>query len=104
MENGFLNLSRQVIAIGMRGKMKVMIQAYSQSGDVAAEGHVLVVPKKCNTSQHELDLAGFKVVFTVAWSLLVEDEESILMNGMVDPCELLPPMPPSLLKDNGGIF
>ncbi|CAM0902428.1 unnamed protein product [Alopecurus aequalis] len=104
IKNGFLNLSRKVISVEMRGKMKVMIQAYSQSGDVAAEGHVFVVPKKCNTSEHELHLAGFKVMFTVAWSLMVEDEELMLMNGMADPFALLPPMPPCLLKENGGIL
>jgi hypothetical protein len=48
MKNGFLNLSRQVISVEMRGKLKLIIQAYSESGDVGAESHVLVVPKKCN--------------------------------------------------------
>ena len=98
-KNGFLNLSRQVISVAERGKMRVTIQAYSQCGDVAADDHVLVVPKACNTSQHELNLAGFKVAFTVAWYLLVEDEEMILMNGMADPFALLPPMPPSFIKN-----
>jgi hypothetical protein len=96
VKGGFINLSRQVVSVEMRGKLKVVVQAYSQSGDIAAQGHVLVVPKRCNTSQHELELAGFKVVFTVAWSLLVDDEDAILINGMADPFALLPPMHPSI--------
>jgi hypothetical protein len=96
VKGGFINLSRQVVSVEMRGKLKVVVQAYSQSGDIAAQGHVLVVPKRCNTSQHELELGGFKVVFTVAWSLLVDDEDAILINGMADPFALLPPMHPSI--------
>ncbi|KAM0839927.1 hypothetical protein ACQ4PT_060007 [Festuca glaucescens] len=96
VKGGFINLSRQVVSVEMCGKLKVHIQAYSQSGDVAAEGHVLAAPKRCNTSEHELDLAGFKVVFTVAWSLLIDDEDAILINGMADPFALLPPMHPSI--------
>jgi hypothetical protein len=100
MKNGFLNLSRQVVSVEMRGKLKLTVQAYSESGDVAAESHVLVVPKRCNTTHHELHFGGLKVAFTVAWSLLVDDEDSILINGMVDPFALLPPMHPSV----AGLF
>ena len=98
VKNGFFNLSRQVVSVAFRGKLKVRIQAYSQSGDVTTEGEGLVTPKTCNTSEHNLDLGGFKIMFTLAWSLLVEDEELILMNGLADPLALLPPM------DSSGCF
>jgi hypothetical protein len=96
MKNGFLNLSRQVVSVEMRGKLKLTVQAYSESEDVAAESHVLVDPKRCNTTHHELHFGGLKVDFTVAWSLLVDDEDAILINGMADPFSLLPPMHPSI--------
>uniref|UniRef100_A0A453DDV1 DUF6598 domain-containing protein n=2 Tax=Aegilops tauschii TaxID=37682 RepID=A0A453DDV1_AEGTS len=90
---GYLNLSRQVVSVKLSGKLKVLIQAYTPSGGIATQGHVFVMPKTCNTSEHACDLDGFKVEFTVAWSYLVEDEEHILMNGRVDPfasCPLHP--------------
>ncbi|XBH89471.1 hypothetical protein VPH35_081361 [Triticum aestivum] len=50
---------------------KVVIQAYSQSGDVAAQGHVKLAPKLCNISQAVCDLGDSKVEITVAWSVHV---------------------------------
>ncbi|KAM3391191.1 hypothetical protein ACQJBY_012702 [Aegilops geniculata] len=96
---GYLNLSRQVVSVSLGGKLKVLIQAYTPSGGIAAQGHVLVAPKSCNTSQHACDLNGCMVEFTVAWSYLVEDVERILMNGRVDPFAACPIDPCLLLKE-----
>lgn len=85
IKRGYINLSRQVISVELSGRLKLQIQAYTPSGDMVAEGHVVVVPKQCNTSDHECNLGSFKIRFTIAWSLLIEDEERILMNGRVDP-------------------
>ncbi|XBI41050.1 hypothetical protein VPH35_125551 [Triticum aestivum] len=51
---------------------KVVIQAYSESGDVAAQGHVKLTPKLRNISQAVCDLCDSKVEITVAWSAHVE--------------------------------
>ncbi|XBI41051.1 hypothetical protein VPH35_125552 [Triticum aestivum] len=51
---------------------KVVIQAYSESGDVAAQGHVKLTPKLCNISQAVCDLGDSKVEITVAWLAHVE--------------------------------
>uniref|UniRef100_A0A453DDN8 DUF6598 domain-containing protein n=1 Tax=Aegilops tauschii subsp. strangulata TaxID=200361 RepID=A0A453DDN8_AEGTS len=98
VKGGYLNLSRQVLSVEFCGKLKVLIQAYTPTGDIAAQGLVFVVPKTYNTSQHVCELGGFKVEFTIAWSLLVEDEEHILMNGCVDPFAPCPPMKPSFFN------
>uniref|UniRef100_A0A453DDS3 Uncharacterized protein n=1 Tax=Aegilops tauschii subsp. strangulata TaxID=200361 RepID=A0A453DDS3_AEGTS len=99
VKRGYLNLSRQVVSVNLSGKLKVLIQAYTPSGEIMTQGHVFVMPKTSNTSQHACDLDGFKVEFTVAWSFLVQDEEHILMNGRVDPLAPCPSEPSLFLKE-----
>ena len=81
--DGYLDLTRRVVSVELREShvyypkkfeetFKVVIQAYSQSGDVAAQGHVKLAPKLCNISQAVCDLGDSKVEITVAWSAHVE--------------------------------
>uniref|UniRef100_A0A453JNX0 Uncharacterized protein n=2 Tax=Aegilops tauschii TaxID=37682 RepID=A0A453JNX0_AEGTS len=77
-----LDLTRRVVSVELRQSnvfypetfeetFKVVIQAYSQSGDVAAQGHVKLAPKLCNISQAVCDLGDSKVEITIAWSVHV---------------------------------
>ncbi|KAF7063454.1 hypothetical protein CFC21_069972 [Triticum aestivum] len=77
--DGYLDLTRHVVSVELRQSnvyypetledtFKVVIQAYSQSGDVAAQGHVKLTPKLCNISQVVCDLGDSKVEITIAWS------------------------------------
>ncbi|XP_024311184.1 uncharacterized protein LOC112269213 [Brachypodium distachyon] len=101
VKRGYLNLSRQVVSVKLRGRLKVCIQAYTRSGEIGVHGHVFIVPQACNTSQHICAVGGSEVEVTVAWSLLVEDEYLIKINGSVDPSEDLPPLHPTLLEKMG---
>lgn len=98
MDNGYLNLSRQVVSVELKGLLRVHIQTYTPSGGIAACGVVFITPKTCNTSHHRCVVGDSSVEFTVAWSLLVEDEMLVLMNGCVDPYEVLPRMHPDVEK------
>ncbi|KAF7070437.1 hypothetical protein CFC21_075959 [Triticum aestivum] len=80
--DGYLDLTRRVVSVELRQSnvfypetfeetFKVVIQAYSQSGDVAAQGHVKLAPKLCNISQAVCDLGDSKVEITIAWSVHV---------------------------------
>ncbi|PNT62214.1 uncharacterized protein LOC100833536 [Brachypodium distachyon] len=79
--DGYLDLSRRVVSVELHrnhvyypekseGSLKVVVQAYSESSDIAAQGHVKFRPKLCNISQAVCDVGDSKVEITVAWSVL----------------------------------
>ncbi|XBI99139.1 hypothetical protein VPH35_019277 [Triticum aestivum] len=72
---GYLRLARHVVSVELEGSLNVVIQAYSESGDITAQGEVCFMPKACNISQETLEI-------TVAWSLLVSNSRHLMMNGM----------------------
>uniref|UniRef100_A0A8R7PAH5 DUF6598 domain-containing protein n=1 Tax=Triticum urartu TaxID=4572 RepID=A0A8R7PAH5_TRIUA len=49
--HGYLRLSRHVVSVELEGSLNVVIQAYSESGDITAQGEVCFMPKACNISQ-----------------------------------------------------
>lgn len=81
--HGYLSLSREVVSVPLGGTLKFVIQAYSPSGDVSAQGEVSFTAETFNVSQSTCFLGDTKVEveITVAWSLLVRDKESITSQG-----------------------
>ncbi|KAF7006868.1 hypothetical protein CFC21_021868 [Triticum aestivum] len=83
---GYLRLSRHVVSVELEGSLNVVIQAYSESGDITAQGEVCFTPKVCNISQETCFLGDsdpkVEVEITVAWSLLVSNRRHLMMNGM----------------------
>jgi hypothetical protein len=92
--DGHLDLARHVVSAELRGKLKVLIKN-CKSPDLT--GYVLLTPKKCNFSQATCLVGDAEVEVTVAWSLLVKDDECILSSSYVDPYEACPPLHPSTL-------
>ncbi|XBI52821.1 hypothetical protein VPH35_035144 [Triticum aestivum] len=84
--HGYLRLSRHVVSVELEGSLNVVIQAYSESGDITAQGEVYFMPKACNISQETCFLGDrdtkVEVDITVAWSLLVLNRRHLMMNGM----------------------
>lgn len=86
--DGYLQLSRNVVSVDFQEKpgcsrecaenLEVVIQAYSDSGSVAAEGRVKFMPKKSNISQGACYLGETKVEIVVAWSALVSSRIHIV--------------------------
>ena len=79
--NGYLDLPRRVVSVELRGSLKVLVQTYSPSGEIAAESRVYFTPEECNISRGICDLGDFKVEITIAWSLLMEYKDVILSEG-----------------------
>uniref|UniRef100_A0ACD5T7W5 Uncharacterized protein n=1 Tax=Avena sativa TaxID=4498 RepID=A0ACD5T7W5_AVESA len=80
-KTGVLDLARCVVSVPLvewneysleyQESLKVSIQAYSQSGDIAAEAHVKLRPKLSKTSRVECVLGdSSKVEITVVWSVM----------------------------------
>ncbi|KAM0899727.1 hypothetical protein ACQ4PT_021122 [Festuca glaucescens] len=86
-----LDLARHVVSAELGGKLKIIIKD-CKSPDLT--GYVLLTPKKCNFSQATCLVGDAEVEITVAWSLLVKDDECILSSSYVDPfeaCSMLHP-------------
>ena len=83
---GYLRLSRHEVSVELEGSLNVVIQAYSESGDITAQGEVCFTPKACNISQETCFLGDsdpkVEVEITVAWSLLASNRRHLMMNGM----------------------
>ncbi|KAM0904063.1 hypothetical protein ACQ4PT_018259 [Festuca glaucescens] len=92
--DGHLDLARHVVSAELGGKLKVLIKD-CKSSDLT--GYVLFTPKKCNFSQATCLVGDAEVEITVAWSLLVKDDECILSSSYVDPFEACPMLHPSTL-------
>uniref|UniRef100_A0ACD5XF52 Uncharacterized protein n=1 Tax=Avena sativa TaxID=4498 RepID=A0ACD5XF52_AVESA len=58
--------------------MKVVVQAYSLSGDVAAQAHVKLRPKLSNTSRVECVIGNSKVEIVIAWSVMLQSEAHLV--------------------------
>ncbi|XP_020188959.2 uncharacterized protein [Aegilops tauschii subsp. strangulata] len=81
-EDGCLDLSRRFVSVKLQKEnnqqfkecLAVVFEAYSESGDIAAQTHVRIKPRTCNISQHTCDLGGSKVEITIAWSAIVRTD------------------------------
>ncbi|KAI4964560.1 hypothetical protein ZWY2020_005501 [Hordeum vulgare] len=75
---GYLDLSRRVVSVEREGSLKVVVQTCSSSGDITAEGHVSLASKYFGFSQKEFNVGDAELEITVAWSLLVVDQDDIV--------------------------
>ena len=76
--DGYLHLWRQVVSVDFEGGLDIVIQVYSESGGIAAEGCVHFMPKQSNISQKKFSLGDAQVTVTVAWSLVPTDKEEVV--------------------------
>jgi hypothetical protein len=79
--DGYLSLPRNVISVELEGELKVVIEAYTESAGMSAQGHANFYPKHCNIQQHQCYVGDCQVEITVAWSLLVQDKTDLLTEG-----------------------
>ncbi|CAM0907159.1 unnamed protein product [Alopecurus aequalis] len=87
--DGYLHLSRNVVSVGLEGSLTFFVRAYSQSGEIAAQGQVCFMPKESNITQKTCLLGDpeVEVEITVAWSAHVSDKQSIATEGwMFEAC------------------
>ncbi|XP_044405726.1 uncharacterized protein [Triticum aestivum] len=83
---GYLHMWRQVVSVEMEGRLDVVIEAYSKSGDIASQGQVRFIPKSCGMSHGKCALGGSEVSITVAWSLVATDKGMIAAQGNLFEC------------------
>ncbi|CAM0943667.1 unnamed protein product [Alopecurus aequalis] len=76
---GYLHLWRQVVSVEFEGGLDVVVQAYSESGGIAAERCVHFMPKQSNISQEKVALGDAQVIITVAWSLVATDKDEVVL-------------------------
>ncbi|KAF7019500.1 unnamed protein product [Triticum aestivum] len=64
VKRGYLNLSRQVVSVNLSGRLKVLIQAYTPSGEIMTQGHMsLSCPKQATPVNMHVTLMASR------WSL-----------------------------------
>ncbi|KAK1683840.1 hypothetical protein QYE76_044688 [Lolium multiflorum] len=87
-DTGLLDLARCVVSVPIdkwndystqyEESLKVVIQAYSRSGVVAAQAHVKLRPKLSNTTRVKCLLGYSKVEFIIAWSVMPKSEDYLI--------------------------
>ncbi|XP_037479628.1 uncharacterized protein LOC119356750 [Triticum dicoccoides] len=78
-EEGYLDLSRQVVSVKSRGRLEILMKAGEISGSV-------VFPTKfSNICRESCELGSCEVEITVAWSLLIENQYDISVMGAIQP-------------------
>ncbi|KAI5007998.1 hypothetical protein ZWY2020_009046 [Hordeum vulgare] len=75
---GYLDLSRRVVSVEHEGNLELVVQAYSSSGDITAQGHVSLAPRSFGFSQKNLYVDDAQLEITVAWSFLVADKDTLV--------------------------
>ena len=79
--DGYLHLSRNVVSVEIPGRLDVEIQAYSESGVIAAR-HLVRFPARLSKITREKCFFGdAKVVITVAWSRVATDKRDVTSDG-----------------------
>ncbi|KAM3371158.1 hypothetical protein ACQJBY_018502 [Aegilops geniculata] len=84
--DGYVNLSRNVVSVQLEQTLKVVIQAYSESGleylhNVEADFPV----QQCQTTKRLSTVGNSTVEIIVAWSLLAMDKLDLVLEGYVTP-------------------
>ena len=79
---GYVHLSRQVVSVEVGGGLDVVIQAYTKSGAVGAEGRVHFTPQNCQISQQQCIVGLAQVTVSVAWSIVPTDMDDVVLNNV----------------------
>ena len=69
--DGYVDLTRRCLSIdvNVEGSHNVVVQAYSQSGAISAQGHVIIFSELCDKpSQGICEISDYKVEIMVSWS------------------------------------
>ncbi|EMS50695.1 hypothetical protein TRIUR3_03102 [Triticum urartu] len=76
---GYLDLSRRVVSVEHEeGNLELVVQAYSSSGDITAQGHVSLAPRSFGFSQKKFYVDDAVLEITVAWSFLVANKDTLV--------------------------
>jgi hypothetical protein len=78
--DGYLHMSRNVVAVPSGGGLKVSIYSYSRSGPVDREWNIVFPAQKCQTIEKEWSVRTCKIKVVVAWSLLVKQKLDLLVD------------------------
>jgi hypothetical protein len=82
-EEGYLDLSRQVVSVKLEGRLEVLIKTFPESGDIC--DCAVFTPQSSNISEKTCVLGECELEIIVAWSFLVDDQQSILMMSYTEP-------------------
>uniref|UniRef100_A0ACD5W7M9 Uncharacterized protein n=1 Tax=Avena sativa TaxID=4498 RepID=A0ACD5W7M9_AVESA len=74
---GYLNLSRHVVSVELRGKLEVVIEARSRSGAMAGQVVASIEAQECNISEDVCHLGDSELKLTVAWSGLDRSKSKV---------------------------
>ncbi|VAH37994.1 hypothetical protein VPH35_024187 [Triticum aestivum] len=84
--DGYVNLSRNVVSVQLEQTLKVVIQAYSESGLEYLHNVEVDFPvKQCQTTKCLCTVGNSTVQIVVAWSLLAMDKLDLVLEGYVTP-------------------
>ncbi|CAM0943672.1 unnamed protein product [Alopecurus aequalis] len=75
---GYLHLWRKVLSVEFEGGLDVFVQAYSESGGIAAESCVHFMPKQSNICQKKCAIGDSQVFITVAWSRVPTEMDEVV--------------------------
>jgi hypothetical protein len=74
---GYLNLSRHVVSVELRGKLEVVVETRSGCGAMSDQLAVSIDAQECNITEDTCQLGDSELTITVAWSRLVHGKEWI---------------------------
>ena len=81
-DSGYVHLWRQIVYVERGGGLDVVIQAYTKSGAVGAEGRVHFTPQNCQMSQQQCIVGLAQVTVSVAWSIVPTDMDDVVFNNV----------------------
>jgi hypothetical protein len=74
---GYLNLSRHVVSVILRGKLEVVVETRSRCAALSGKVVVSIDAQECNITEDICQLGDSELTITVAWSRLVHGKEWI---------------------------
>ena len=78
----YLSLSRNVVSVGLQGTLRVVTEAYSESGlNIARKYHAEFPIQHSQIDSRECSVDGSTLKIVVAWSRLVIDKDDLVLNG-----------------------
>uniref|UniRef100_A0A3B6DEW3 DUF6598 domain-containing protein n=3 Tax=Triticinae TaxID=1648030 RepID=A0A3B6DEW3_WHEAT len=80
--DGYLSLSRNVVSVGLQGTLRVVTEAYSESGlNIVRKYHAEFPIQQSQIDSRECSVDGSTLKIVVAWSRLVIDKDDLVLDG-----------------------
>ncbi|XP_044318719.1 uncharacterized protein [Triticum aestivum] len=80
--DGYLSLSRNVVSVGLQGTLRVVTEAYSESGlNIVRKYHAEFPIQQCQIDSCECSVDGSTLKIVVAWSRLAIDKDDLVNDG-----------------------